>query len=50
MKAMEYERRKLPYSLDHKMHQDFRRQIYRNNILFTFEAQIHKFLLKKMAV
>jgi len=41
----------MPYFPNHKMHQDFRRQSYRQiNSLFTFEAQIHKQSLNKMTV
>jgi hypothetical protein len=33
-----------------KMHQHLRRQFKEENILFTFEVQIHKYVLYKMAV
>jgi len=42
----------MPYFQNHKMYQDFRRQSYGGGgkSLFTFEAQIHKHFLNKMAV
>lgn len=39
----------MSYYLDHKLHQDFRRQIWAKNNLYAF-GQIHKYILNQMAM